>query len=82
MIMKAFKTLGILCVGAGIGAGVALLCAPHSGKRTRRNLLRYGTQTLDQLRDMREDVSSYVSDRADGVWQSSKRLPERIWKRG
>lgn len=81
MIRKAFKTLGVLCVGAGLGAGVALLCAPQSGKRTRRDLLRYGNRTLDQFRDFREDASSYISHRADHVWQSSKRLPHRIWPR-
>jgi len=81
MIGKAFKTLGVLCAGAGIGAGVALLYAPQSGKRTRRNLARYGSQKLHQLRDFQEDVSSYVSDKADDVWQSSKRLPHRIWSR-
>jgi len=81
MIGKVFKTLGVLCAGAGIGAGVALLYAPQSGKRTRRNLARFGNQKLHQLRDFQEDVSSYVSDRVDGVWQSSKRLPHRIWPR-
>jgi len=81
MITKAFKTLGILCVGAGLGASMALLYAPQSGRRTRRDLLRYGNRTLDQIRDFREDASSFLSGRVDDVVQSSKRLPHRILKR-
>ena len=81
MITKAFKTLGILCVGAGFGAGMALLYAPQSGRRTRRDLLRYGNRTLAHVRDFKEDASSYLSGRVDDVWQSSKRLPHRILKR-
>lgn len=77
MFTKAFKTLGILCVGAGIGASMALLYAPQSGRRTRRDLLRYGNRTLDQIRDFKDDVSGRVDD----VLQSSKRLPHRILKR-
>ena len=81
MITKAFKTLGILCVGAGLGASMALLYAPQSGRRTRRDLLRYGNRTLDQIRDIRDDASSYLSGRVDDVVQISKRLPHRILKR-
>jgi gas vesicle protein len=81
MIVKVFKTLGVFWTGAAIGAGVALLYAPQDGRRTRRNLARFGTRKLHQLRDFQEDISSFVSDKVDGAWQSSKRLPHRIWPR-
>ena len=41
-------------IGGAVGAGVALLMAPQSGKRTRR-----------QIKDLAEDFSEQASDYAD-----------------
>jgi gas vesicle protein len=41
-------------VGGAVGAGLALLLAPQSGKKTRR-----------QIRDIAEDLSEQASDYAD-----------------
>jgi gas vesicle protein len=81
MIKSIFKTVGILSVGAGIGAGMALLYAPQSGKRTRRDIWRFGSRKMDQLTDFGSDVSSYVSDCVDGALEKSKQLQTRIWSR-
>jgi len=80
MIVKVFKKLGMFWTGAAVGAGMALLYAPHDGKRTRRNLARFGARRWHQLQDFQGDVSSFVSNTADGVWRTSKRLP-RFWSR-
>jgi gas vesicle protein len=46
-----------LIVGAAIGAGLALLLAPQSGKRTRRRLVRSVEGLADSATDQWEDVS-------------------------
>jgi gas vesicle protein len=81
MVKNILKTVGILSVGAGIGAGVALLYAPQTGRRTRRDLWRFGTLKMDQVRDFGNEVSSYVSDCVDGAREKSKHFQTRIWSR-
>ena len=57
------KTLGIVCAGAGIGAAAALLYAPQTGRRTRRDLRNFGTRPIDRVRDLGEDFTGYMGDR-------------------
>ena len=45
-----------LVVGGLVGAGVALLLAPQSGKRTRQ-----------QIADLAEDLKDYAADLTDKV---------------
>ena len=45
-----------LVVGGLVGAGVALLLAPQSGKRTRQ-----------QIADLAEDLKDYATDLTDKV---------------
>ncbi len=45
-----------LVIGAAVGAGLALLLAPQSGKRTRQ-----------QIADLAEDLKDYASDLTDKV---------------
>ena len=64
MITKStLKTCGLLCGAAGVGAAAALLFAPQSGRKTRRDIRKYANHKLDELEDMREDVSTYVDER-------------------
>jgi len=55
--------VGVL-VGGVIGAGVALLIAPQSGKRTRRQLMKAVTTARDsageRIEDLADDVRSAV----------------------
>lgn len=67
-----------LALGAVIGAGLALLTAPDSGRKTRHRLRR----TTDRLKggagdrwdDFAEDMKGRVDD---AVRAASKRLPNR-----
>ena len=72
------KTLGIVCAGAGIGAAAALLYAPQSGRRTRRDLLRFGARHFDRVRDLGEDFTGYMGDRMAPVVQRSQWLRQKI----
>ena len=74
-------TLGIVCAGVGIGAAAALLYAPQSGKRTRRDLLRFGNRQFDRVRDLGEDLSGYVEDHMTPVVRGSHWLREKIWSK-
>ncbi len=66
----------MLLVGGLIGAGVALLLAPQSGTRTRRDIGRYARkvrssaeelvgQAKESVQDLVEDLSSKTSELID-----------------
>ena len=50
------SVLVALVVGGLVGAGIALLLAPQSGKRTRQ-----------QIADLAEDLKDYAADLTDKV---------------
>jgi len=53
---RTTSVLVALVVGGLVGAGVALLLAPQSGKRTRQ-----------QIADLAEDLKDYATDLTDKV---------------
>ena len=57
------SALTTFAVGALIGAGVALLYAPQSGKETRKLLARKGKQLKDKAQDTVENAQEFISDR-------------------
>jgi gas vesicle protein len=59
------KGIGCFAAGAGVGAVVALLCAPRSGKHTRARIRNSANRTLHRAAEMREDVRAYMSEMAD-----------------
>ena len=52
-------------VGATVGAGVALLLAPQSGRSTRRRLMRQGRRVTRRGRNAWEDLA----DELRGAWE-------------
>ncbi|QEE28770.1 YtxH domain-containing protein [Terriglobus albidus] len=60
-------------IGVAAGATVALLYAPQSGERTRRQL-RKG---IDDAGDYLEDAADYLKGRADKVAKESQKLYKR-----
>ena len=75
-------TVGALMLLAGgiIGAGIALLYAPQSGEKTRKELTRYGKKarrkTLQAL-DAVEDFSGQVTDMAEAVGERASEILEQ-----
>jgi gas vesicle protein len=53
----------IFAVGALIGAGIALLYAPQSGKETRKQLAKKARQLKDKAQDTVESAQEFISDR-------------------
>ncbi len=60
-----------LVLGAAIGAGVALLTAPQSGKRTRRQLKRAAVGVRDSATERWDD---FAGDVRSVVKSGSRRL--------
>lgn len=64
-----------LVLGAVIGAGVALLSAPESGRRTRRRIRRVAGDVRDSAGGRIDDLADEFKDRVDGaVSVARKRL--------
>lgn len=66
-----------LALGVVIGAGVALLSAPESGRRTRRRIRRMATDVKDQTADRWDEVSHDVRDRVETAIGSAKKKIRR-----
>jgi len=53
----------LLAIGAGLlGASVALLFAPQSGKKTRRGLQRFGGNVSRRAEDLYEDLTDRLEE--------------------
>lgn len=57
--------IGTFLIGAVLGAGVALLLAPHSGPETRRRIGRSAERAKDAAFDLADEVASTVGDTLD-----------------
>lgn len=67
-----------LALGVVIGAGLALLTAPESGRKTRRRLRRTTGRLKGDAGDRWEEFADDVKGRVDdAVRAASKRLPSR-----
>ena len=67
MARRKLTALGILALGAGIGASVAILYAPRAGKHTRRKIMLSANKALNQLEDMRENSQGQMTEWMDGA---------------
>jgi gas vesicle protein len=50
-----------------VGAGVALLFAPRSGRETRRQIKRRAREAQERVRDVADTVSGQVADSFEGA---------------
>lgn len=69
------ENLGLVAVGAIVGAGAAILLAPNSGRETRRRLgteaSKLGTAAMDAVREQKEEALRSLSQVANGAVSSS-----------
>ncbi len=63
---------GLIC-GAAIGAGVALLMAPESGKRTRKKITRAAEDLRENATDRWEDIADEVREKVDEALDGAKK---------
>jgi gas vesicle protein len=75
----------VFVVGALIGAGVALLYAPQSGKETRKLLAKKAKQLKGKAEDTFEDAQEFIKDRkkdlADAIHAGKKVVNHATHKR-
>ena len=67
-------TLGTCLLAGTIGAGVALLFAPHSGQRTRRLIRRKAEQYI-------QDAGNDVVEKTEEIYLWSKEAAENTARR-
>lgn len=65
-------------VGALVGAGVALLYAPHSGRRTRGKIRRRAEDLAEQAEERVEDVREDARRTAEDVRRRAQESGERF----
>jgi gas vesicle protein len=58
---------GFLLAGAMVGAAVALLNAPQSGVRTRKDIRKFAQKTMGHLDDFQSDIRGQVTDWVDDM---------------
>ena len=60
------RGIGIgLIAGAVIGAGLGLLYAPHSGKKTRKEIMDRAEDFGDEIKKRAEKMSNAIGDSAE-----------------
>ncbi len=67
----------MLVAGGIIGAGVALLFAPQSGKKTRRDIARYSKKVGHRAEEVVADFADSVSDMVDVVGEKASDILDR-----
>jgi gas vesicle protein len=70
---RAFNFAAGLLLGAAIGAGVALLMAPDSGRKTRRRIRRVAGDFADTSQDRWGELSDDVRTRVDDAVKVARR---------
>lgn len=67
----------MLVAGGVIGAGLALLFAPQSGKTTRKNITRYARKARRRTEDIVDDFSHNVSKMVESVGENAAGLLDK-----
>jgi gas vesicle protein len=72
--MNAVKFWAVFAVGVAAGAAVALIYAPQSGEKTRRQLRR----SLEDAGDYLKDAADTISDQAEKYVKRGKGIVEDV----
>ena len=67
----------LVLAGAILGAGAALLFAPQSGRKTRRDISRYARKTGKMVEGVAGEVVGSVAGMADAVEEKAEELLEK-----
>ena len=78
---EALGFLAGLTIGAVIGTAAALLMAPQSGARTRRQIARKAEEWTDAAGETLEDVRDDARELADRTSRDTRRLARRARKK-
>jgi gas vesicle protein len=82
------RILGAFLIGGLLGAGLALLFAPQSGEKTRRDISKFATKVKKDTRELAEESAEAierlidkVGERISEVASAGKELSEDTKKR-
>lgn len=75
---QAFIFIAGVALGTLVGAGIALLVAPQSGRRTRRQIARAAEDIGDVARERMEDAGDEVRRRAHRAKRAAERRGQRL----
>lgn len=67
----------LVLAGAILGAGAALLFAPQSGRKTRRDISRYARKTGKVVEGVAGEVAGSVAGMVDAVEQAAEEFLEK-----
>jgi gas vesicle protein len=67
----------MLVAGGIIGAGAALLFAPQTGKKTRRDIVRYARKAKHKAEGVVDDFSTHVSDMVETVGDRAEEILDK-----
>jgi gas vesicle protein len=70
--MRTVENLLWFLVGASIGAGIALLYAPQSGKETRKMIRRKAEDTKDSLVEAGEHFKDALVEKGEEIVDAGK----------
>ena len=83
MKVNAKHALCFMGIGAAAGAAIALLYAPKTGEKTRKDLRRFSRKTVDRLDDLQSEIRDQVghlvedvNDQLMGALDSAKKVVE------
>jgi len=67
----------LILAGGVVGACVALLFAPQSGQRTRKDIVKYAKKTKNRASEAVDDLSDTVSDLVETLGDKTDDLLEK-----
>ena len=77
-VKKTAAIGGVLLIAGGlVGAGVALIFAPQSGKQTRRDIARYGRRVRRQAEDIVDDFAGNVHGMVESIGERAEEILDR-----
>jgi gas vesicle protein len=68
MVMSAVRYWAVFSLGVAAGAAAALIYAPQTGEKTRKQLRRHLEDASDYLKDTTDDLSKH----ANRVYKTTK----------
>jgi gas vesicle protein len=75
---NSYMVGGLMLLAGGIlGAGIALLFAPQSGKKTRRDIARYAKKAKHKAEDAVDEFSSNLHDVVDSLGDKAEELLDK-----
>lgn len=67
----------LIFAGGIIGAGMALLFAPQSGSKTRKDITRYSKKVRNRADEAVDDLAANVSNLVDAIGEKTDDLMEK-----